>query len=349
MEITLKNITKKYNDILAVDNISLEFKQGELIALLGPSGCGKTTLLRIIAGLISHDEGKIYFNNKDISNWSPQKRNAAMVFQNYALFPHLTVEQNVGYGLKVKKLSKIQIKDMVKSVLKRVELDGYEKRRINELSGGQKQRVALARALVVQPNILLFDEPLSNLDEKLRVNMRQEIKKLQKEIGIASVYVTHDQGEALAIADRIVVMNNGKIQQIATPDELYYNPSNSFVANFVGKANLIDCVLEKRKNNKAIISLLGKKIEIEIAKEFQGDSITVLLRPEEIRVTGSGIGTKAIVKWKENLGIINRYKVEVLGYEIVVDIFNRRNNKALEPGDTVNIDFHDDAVYILYQ
>lgn len=348
MEIVLDNITKKYQDVVAVDKISLEFKQGELIALLGPSGCGKTTLLRIIAGLISHDEGKIYFNGKDISNWSAQKRNAAMVFQNYALFPHLSVEQNVGYGLKVKKLPKGQIHDKVKSVLERVELDGYEKRRIHELSGGQKQRVALARALVVEPNILLFDEPLSNLDEKLRVSMRQEIKKIQREIGITSVYVTHDQGEALAIADRIVVMNKGKIQQIAKPDELYYRPANSFVANFVGKANLIDCTLEKRKNNKAVIDLFGKKFEIDIAKDFQGDKITVLLRPEEIRIMDSSTGVKALVKWKENLGIINRYKVEALGREIAMDVFNRRNYKSLEPGDNVNIDFDNDAVYILY-
>ncbi|SKC47689.1 ABC transporter ATP-binding protein [Maledivibacter halophilus] len=348
MEITLNNITKKYGDVIAVDNISLEFKQGELIALLGPSGCGKTTLLRIIAGLISHDKGEIYFNGKDISKFSPQKRNAAMVFQNYALFPHLTVEQNVGYGLKVKKLPQKQINDWVKSVLERVELNNYGKRRIYELSGGQKQRVALARALVVQPDILLFDEPLSNLDEKLRVNMRQEIKKIQREIGITSVYVTHDQGEALAIADRIVVMDKGKIQQIAMPDELYYNPANAFVANFVGKANLIDCSLEKRKGNRAAINLLGKNIEVQIEKEFSGDIITVLLRPEEIRFVKNCEGIKAIVKWKENLGGINRYKLEAFGSEIVVDVFNRRNYNSLELGETVYIDFNDDAVYILY-
>lgn len=348
MEIVLDKITKNYKGVLAVDRISLKFKQGELIALLGPSGCGKTTLLRIIAGLISHDEGEIYFNGKNISDWSAQKRNAAMVFQNYALFPHLSVEQNIAYGLKVRKLSKNQIHNKVQSVLKRVELDGYGKRRIHELSGGQKQRVALARALVVEPNILLFDEPLSNLDEKLRVSMRQEIKKIQREIGITSVYVTHDQGEALAIADRIVVMNKGKIQQIAKPDELYYRPSNSFVANFVGKANLIDCTLEKRNNDKAIINLLGKKLEIDIVKEFKEDNVTVLIRPEEISVMDSSTGVKAIVKWKENLGIINRYRVEVEGQEIVVDVFNRRNYESLEPGDTVNIDFDNDAVYILY-
>jgi spermidine/putrescine ABC transporter ATP-binding subunit len=348
LEIVLKDITKKYGEIVAVDGVSLDLKQGELIALLGPSGCGKTTLLRIIAGLISNDLGEIYFDGMDISNWSAQKRNAAMVFQNYALFPHLSVAENIAYGLKVRKLPKSEIKDRVKSALKRVQLEGYGKRRIQELSGGQKQRVALARALVVEPNILLFDEPLSNLDEKLRVSMREEIKKIQREIGITSVYVTHDQGEALAIADRIVIMDKGRVQQIAKPDELYYSPANSFVANFVGKANLINCVLEKRKNNKATITLLGKKLEIEIAKEFEGNNITLLLRPEEIRVTHSNIGVKAIVKWKENLGTINRYKVEALGFEIIIDVFNRRNHKSLELGDTVNIDFDEEGVYVLY-
>ncbi|WP_432402930.1 ABC transporter ATP-binding protein [Wukongibacter sp. M2B1] len=348
MEIVLENITKKYRDVVAVDGVSLELKQGELIALLGPSGCGKTTLLRVIAGLISQDIGKIYFDGKDISKWSAQKRNSTMVFQNYALFPHLSVEENIAYGLKVRKLSKSQITSRIKAVLRRVELEGYEKRYIQELSGGQKQRVALARALVVEPNILLFDEPLSNLDEKLRVSMRQEIKKIQREIGITSVYVTHDQGEALAIADRIVVMNKGKIQQIAEPDELYYRPANSFVANFVGKANLIDCILERRKNNKAVINLLGKIFEIDIANDFKGDRITVLLRPEEIKIIDSNTGVIALVKWKENLGIINRYKLEALGHKILVDVLNSRNYKSLEPGDTVNIDFNDEGIYVLY-
>ncbi|GAA0178329.1 ferric ABC transporter ATP-binding protein [Clostridium sediminicola] len=348
MDIILKNITKKYKDSVAVDNVSLDLKQGELIALLGPSGCGKTTLLRIIAGLISNDDGEIYFNGEDISNWSAQKRNTAMVFQNYALFPHLNVEQNIGYGLKVRKLPKTKITDKVRLALKRVELDGFEKRSINQLSGGQKQRVALARALVVEPNVLLFDEPLSNLDEKLRVTMREEIKKIQKEIGITSVYVTHDQGEALAIADRIIVMNKGRIQQIAKPDDLYYSPANSFVANFVGKANLFSCNLQNRNNSKAMIDLLGRKLEIEIPKEFKKDKVTVLLRPEEFIISDSEKSVKALVKWKENLGIISRCKMGILGQEVVVDIFNKRNRKSLEIDDIVYVDFDEESVYIMY-
>lgn len=346
MEIVLKDITKKYKDVVAVDNVSLQIKEGELVALLGPSGCGKTTLLRIIAGLIPHDRGRIFFNGIDISNWPAQKRNAVMVFQNYALFPHLSVEQNVAYGLKVRKLSQREINTRVQSVLERVELNGYEKRRIQELSGGQKQRVALARALVVEPSVLLFDEPLSNLDEKLRISMRQEIKKIIKEMEITSIYVTHDQGEALAIADRIIVMNKGKIQQFATPNELYFNPKNSFVASFVGQANLINLTIEKREGNKGIAQLLGKRIKLDIKKEFKKKEIIVLLRPEELRISDKGI--KGIVKWKENLGIINRYKVDVLGIELSVDELNRRNCTSIEQGQEVYIDFNEEAIHVLY-
>lgn len=346
MEIALKNITKKYKDVVAVDSVSLKINEGELVALLGPSGCGKTTLLRIIAGLIPLDNGKIFFNGKEINNWSAQKRNAVMVFQNYALFPHLTVEENVAYGLKVRKLSQNEIKSRVQSALKRVKLNRYEKRRIQELSGGQKQRVALARALVVEPSVLLLDEPLSNLDEKLRISMRQEIKKIQKELEITSIYVTHDQGEALAIADRIAVMNKGKIQQIASPNELYYNPKNSFVASFVGQANLINAVSEKKENNKAIIKLLGKTMEIDIEKEFKKKEIIVLLRPEEIRISDKGI--KGIIKWKENLGMINRYKIDVLGIELTIDELNRRKHMPVEIGEEVYVDFNEEAIHVLY-
>lgn len=344
MEIVLNDITKKYNDVVAVDSVSMVIKQGELLALLGPSGCGKTTLLRIIAGLISHDEGKIYFHDNDVSNYPAQKRNAVMVFQNYALFPHLSVEQNVAYGLKARKIKKKEINEKVQLALERVELGGLGKRRVQELSGGQKQRVALARALVVEPDILLFDEPLSNLDERLRVGMRQEIKKIQREMGITSVYVTHDQGEALAIADRIVVMNKGKIQQIATADELYYRPVNAFVASFVGQANLFNLIPQKKENNKNIVNLLGKNIEIN--NDFSGEKVTALLRPEEISIGDNGI--KGIVKWKENLGNIIRYKIEVLKYEIFVDVLNRINFKSLDVGNVVYLDFNEKVVHILY-
>lgn len=346
MEIKLKNITKKYGDVVAVNDVSLKFKRGELVAFLGPSGCGKTTLLRVLAGLIPHNEGEIYFNDKDISNWSAQRRNTAMVFQNYALFPHMSVEQNIAYGLKARKLSKTEIKRKVELALEMVRLKDYGKRNIQQLSGGQKQRVALARALVVEPNVLLFDEPLSNLDEKLRVSMRREIKKIQKEIGITSVYVTHDQREALSIADKIVVMNNGKVQQIATPCELYNKPINSFVANFVGQANLFDVALDKRENDRGTINLFGKEIKLNIKKDLKRDEITVLIRPEEFKIKENGI--KAIVRWKENLGLINRYNVEVLGCEVRVDSLNKKSRKPLEIGDTIYLDFDEDAIHIIY-
>ncbi|MCT4598595.1 MAG: ABC transporter ATP-binding protein [Vallitalea sp.] len=342
MEIVLQNISKNYGDIVAVNNVSLECKHGELVALLGPSGCGKTTLLRIIAGLIPHEKGEVYFNGQNINLWSAQKRNAAMVFQNYALFPHLTVEQNIAYGLKARKIPKGKIKKRVELALERVELGGYGKRNIQELSGGQKQRVALSRALVVEPNILLFDEPLSNLDEKLRVSMRQEIRKIQREIGITSVYVTHDQGEAMAIADRIVVMNKGKIQQIATPDELYYKPFNSFVANFIGHPNLIELPVLKDENNQQFVKLFDKKISIV----RQAEKVQVLLRTEEIRLTNKGI--KAQVIWHENLGTIHRYKLRVVDKEIIADVLNRSSNKKLRCGESICFDFDEQSVQVLY-
>ncbi|TCO76862.1 ABC transporter ATP-binding protein [Marinisporobacter balticus] len=345
MEIVLKNIIKKYGDVAAVKNISLEVKQGELVALLGPSGCGKTTLLRIIAGLVPLDSGKIFFDGKDVTTWSSQQRNAAMVFQNYALFPYLNVEQNIAYGLKVRKRSKSEIEKRVRSLLERVALSGLEKRDIQELSGGQKQRVALARALVVEPNILLFDEPLSNLDEKLRVSMRQEIRKIQKDIGITSIYVTHDQKEALAIADRIVVMNKGEIQQIVKPDELYYKPANTFVASFIGHANLIEIPVLKDENNEKIAKLFGKIVKIDKLDE-EIKNIIALLRPEEIKLTNEGIQAKVI--GHENLGSIYRYKVKVETYEIIVDVLNRRRNRILNIGDCVHLDFDEKSVHVLY-
>ncbi len=341
MKIKLENVFKEYNGATVVKDVSLKVNDGEIIALLGPSGCGKTTILRIIAGLIPMSSGKILFGDKDVSNLSSQKRNTAMVFQNYALFPHLNVEENIAFGLKIRKLSKSEIRDRLTKIIKSVELEGYENRKIQELSGGQRQRVALARALVIRPDILLFDEPLSNLDEKLRVTMRKSIKKLQREFGITSIYVTHDQEEAMAIADHIAVMNKGEIQQCTTPYEIYENPRNSFVASFVGQANLFECVTYS-VNEKSYIDLMNKKIFVNVKK---GMHITAMLRPESFKFEENGI--EGIVDFKEELGLITRYQIKIDSNLITLDELSNTIRKKINIGEKVNISFNDSDVKIL--
>ena len=239
----LHNITKAFrsaNETTEVlKGIDLQIEQGEFVTLLGPSGCGKTTLLRIIAGIETADTGNIYLDGMNITNIEPHQRDVNMVFQNYALFPHMTVEENIGYGLKIKKVEKAEIKKRVKEMLAMVQLEGFEKRSPEKLSGGQRQRVAIARALINQPKVLLLDEPLGALDLKLRRQMQIELKQLQKRLGITFIYITHDQEEAINMSDRIAVMNQGVFEQIGTPNDIYYQPKTSYVASFVGDANLL--------------------------------------------------------------------------------------------------------------
>lgn len=239
-KVSINNVTHRFDNENVLNNINLEIQDGELFTLLGPSGCGKTTLLRIIAGFIKPSEGDIYLSNKNITNLSPELRNIGIVFQSYALFSHMDVLQNVKYGLKLKKLNKKQIDEIAKYYLELVDLYDYKNRTINELSGGQQQRVALARSLAVEPEVLLLDEPLSNLDAALRDKMREEIRRVQKKLNITTIFVTHDQKEALSISDKVAVFNKGKCIQVDTPVQLYNKPSNSFVANFVGEANTIE-------------------------------------------------------------------------------------------------------------
>jgi ABC-type sugar transport system ATPase subunit len=240
IDIRISDITHNYGENRVLSKVALVAEHGELVALLGPSGCGKTTLLRLVAGLMQVQQGSIHFGDKDVTKMDPRRRNAVMVFQSYALFPHLTVGENIAYGLKVRKLPKNKRLDRTREILKTVRLEGHENRKISELSGGQQQRVALARALVVNPDALLFDEPLSNLDEKLRISMRQEIRRIQKEADITGIYVTHDQEEAMSIADKIAIMDSGVIQQIGKPREVYEKPANRFVAEFMGECNFIE-------------------------------------------------------------------------------------------------------------
>ena len=253
--LVLKNIVKKFENVIAVDHVSLEVEEGEFVTLLGPSGCGKTTTLRTVAGFYQPDEGEIYFNDRLMNNIPPAKRNTAMCFQSYALFPHMNVWDNIAFGLKMRKVPTEEQKKRVAEVLQMMSLAGMEKRMPSQLSGGQQQRVALARAIVTQPDILLFDEPLSNLDAKLRVQVRVEIKEMQKRLGITSLYVTHDQDEALAISDRIVVMNQGHIEQVGDPETIYLHPATSFVAGFIGLANILNGKVIARDEQRVLLEL----------------------------------------------------------------------------------------------
>ena len=276
-----KNITKEYSGkVIAVDNISCTFETGSLTTLLGPSGCGKTTSLRLIAGLERATSGSVFIDEEDVTLLPATNRDVSMVFQSYALFPHMSVIENVSYGLKMTGISKKQYLD---SSLSLVGLEGYEKRMPSELSGGQQQRVAVARAIVLEPKVLLFDEPLSNLDAKLRRQVREDIRELQQKLGVTTIYVTHDQEEALAISDKVIVMNNAVIAQEGRPKDLYNNPKSTFVANFIGDANIVKAQIETRNEDNYDIHFGG--IQMKIASNFDlNDSVSIALRPEKIEI-----------------------------------------------------------------
>ncbi|MGI8602260.1 MAG: ABC transporter ATP-binding protein [Verrucomicrobiales bacterium] len=286
VSITLKNLNKSFGSTPALKDVSLGVEPGELFFLLGPSGCGKTTLLRHLAGFYTPDSGEIHFGDNDVTRVPPHLRKTGMVFQSYALWPHMTVEKNVAFGLEERKIDKFEIEDRVAAALKLVEMEALGTRRIPELSGGQQQRVALARALVVKPDILLLDEPLSNLDARLRLDMRQEIRRLCKESGVTAIYVTHDQKEALAVADRLAVMNNGELLQAGTPREVYRNPQTTFVAGFMGETNLIAAHVEGGTSRDHLWSVAteagrfwGRHVEANWAPRL-GEKVTISIRPE---------------------------------------------------------------------
>jgi iron(III) transport system ATP-binding protein len=288
VQISLKKISKHFGDVHVIDNLNIEFRAGSLTTLLGPSGCGKTTLLRLVSGLEPPTGGDIWFGDENVTKYSATNRDVGMVFQSYALFPHMNVEKNVGYGLDVLKKDKAFIKEAVSQALNTVNLDGYQNRFPDELSGGQQQRVAVARALVLEPKVLLFDEPLSNIDSKLRRSMRDDIRRLQQETGITAIYVTHDQAEALSVSDEVVVMNQGKIEQQGAPRDLYRSPKSAFVANFIGESNIVEAILEKSSNNAKI--RLGESFinlgEREVYN--QPGKIKLSLRPEMFRLKKTG-------------------------------------------------------------
>ena len=295
--VRLEGVSKIYLDpktnkpFKAVDSINLNIQPGEFVTLLGPSGCGKTTTLRMIAGFESPDEGEIYLGDEAINELTPNKRDTAMVFQSYALFPHMNIFDNVAYGLKLRHVPKAEIRTKVFDMLKLVGLEGMENRFTNQLSGGQQQRVALARALIVEPGVLLFDEPLSNLDAKLRVYMRTEIRRIQQQFGITAVYVTHDQSEAMSISDQIIIMNKGVIAQMGTPQEIYYSPASEFVADFIGEANFLKVQVDGVESDVVNVNLNGVRFPVKrpAGAVAKGEEHTLMLRPEGIRVSESGI------------------------------------------------------------
>ena len=282
-EVKFENITKKFNETVAVDNVSCSFEAGTLTTLLGPSGCGKTTSLRIIAGLERATEGKILVDNEDVTLLPATDRDVSMVFQSYALFPHMSVIENVSYGLKMINVNKEEYIEKALETLKLVNLEGYEKRMPSELSGGQQQRVAVARAIVLKPKVLLFDEPLSNLDAKLRRQVREDIREIQQKLGVTTIYVTHDQEEALAISDKVIVMNKAVIAQQGSPKDLYNFPKNKFVANFIGDANDVSAEIINKQSNTYELKLAEMSVKIENNQDLK-DKVTLALRPEKIKI-----------------------------------------------------------------
>lgn len=337
--VIIKNAVKRYGDFTAVNGISLNIEQGEFFTLLGPSGCGKTTLLRMIAGFNTVDGGEICFDEQVINTLPAHKRDIGMVFQNYAIFPHLNVADNVAYGLKARKVPKEQITPRVDEALKMVQIDQLKARQPNELSGGQQQRVALARAFVIEPGVLLMDEPLSNLDAKLRVQMRTTIKKLQRRLGITTVYVTHDQEEALAISDRIAVMNQGNIMQIGKPEEIYRKPANPFVANFIGVSNFIDCTVDGQDPASATVHLHdGHSFQMPLRKPYSGEVI-LTARPEQLFFSEQGLPGK--VNMSTFLGDFIQYEVELsTGQVLELNEYTKDVDGAKNDGEEVHLSFN---------
>jgi len=353
--LVLENLVKIFESgksaLTAVDNVSVKVKEGELVTLLGPSGCGKTTTLRMIAGFEIPTSGKIFIEGKEVSMIPPNQRPTTMVFQNYALFPHMTVFENISYGLKIRKESAKNIKEKTEKIINLVGLEGLSKRSPAHLSGGQQQRVSLARSLIMEPKVLLLDEPLSNLDAKLRVSTRLEIRRLQQRVGITSVYVTHDQEEAMTLSDRVVIMNAGKIQQVGTPQEIYAYPNNYFVADFIGKANFLTGKVNKiLSSKKAEVEVKGNiyRISLHDIAFKEGEKILLLVRPEAVdlkpKIANSIIG---IIQHIIYLGSHLVYEIKVDDNIFTVEISNPLAQKSFKIGEEVSLCLKENCLHIL--
>ena len=336
--ITIENAVKRYGNDTIINGLSLEVKPGEFFTLLGPSGCGKTTLLRMIIGFNSIEGGTFKINDRVINDIPTNKRNIGMVFQNYAVFPHMNVFDNVAFGLRNRKLPKDEIERKVNSILKVVKIDHLKDRMPANLSGGQQQRVALARAIVIEPEVLLMDEPLSNLDAKLRVEMRNAIKRIQQQFGITTVYVTHDQEEALAVSDRIAVMKDGHIMQIGTPRDIYAKPQNPFVAGFIGVSNFLDCEVNAPAPGNAAVSIKGElDITVPVSRAYTGSG-KISARPEQLFFSESGMpGT---ILFSTFLGDFIEYEVQLNdGQNLIVNEYTKDTTEIHSDGEQVHLSF----------
>ena len=351
--IRLDHISKIYKDpktkkdFYAVNDVSLDIEPGSFVTLLGPSGCGKTTTLRMVAGFESPDSGSIYLGGEKIDELTPNKRDIAMVFQSYALLPHYNIFDNVAYGLKIRKIPTNEIKERVTNILELVGLSGMETRMTNQLSGGQQQRVALARALVVEPGVLLFDEPLSNLDAKLRVTMRTEIRRIQQEAGITAIYVTHDQSEAMSISDKIIIMKSGVVAQIGTPSEIYYHPNSEFVADFIGEANFLKGRMLSHDGTTGLMEIQGVKVEVADAAHIaDGKDATLVLRPESAVLGDQGFFPCKVVL-SCFMGAYQNYHVMVGDTKVAITDYNPKGRKVYQVGETAYLSFKKENVHVL--
>jgi putative spermidine/putrescine transport system ATP-binding protein len=344
----LNNISKIFNDNPVVEDFNLAVQKGEFVSFLGPSGCGKTTTLRMIAGFEIPSSGQILLDDQEITLFSPNQRNVGMVFQSYALFPNLTVEQNIGFGLQVRKEPKEEIRKRVEDLLGLIHLEKFGRRYPYQLSGGQQQRVALARALAIRPSILLLDEPLSALDAKIRVELRQEIRRVQQMLGITTIYVTHDQEEALSLSDRVVVMSHGKMEQAGTPVEIYNHPASEFVASFVGQINLIPVTPENLTNG--MVKVAGWPVRVGRTLDgHNGNSLRLAIRPEELN-PGRREGynnVRGTVRSIQYLGSIVRILLDLDGTPVSMDIFNEKRLHLPEVGSGLDMHFTVDACWLI--
>jgi iron(III) transport system ATP-binding protein len=354
MRVQLKGITKHFGRLTAIDDVSLTIEEGEFFTLLGPSGCGKTTLLRAIAGFHAPEAGEIRFGDRVVNHVPPHRRETGMVFQNYALFPHLSVYDNVAYGLRARKVPRDEMADRIVTILKSVQLEGLEHRLPSQLSGGQQQRVALARALVISPQILLMDEPLSNLDAKLRVSMREEIRSIQKRLGITTIYVTHDQEEAMAVSDRIAILCRGRVEQVGTPAGIYFRPASRFSAEFMGSSNILEFVVLGHDEQTSMITAEadGQRVLLKGGRPA-GRSVRFTIRPEWIRVVETprsedqNILSGTVVS-SSFLGSMVRYRVTGPGGQaLTIEVHNPEEARIHPDGHTIRYHIPPDRPVIL--